>query len=243
MKKYSLLIALFATSYLPTVCFGGLGYPLCVAACEATALAMTVFPPTTVAGVIQLSACLAECIPAGFLGCFSGDTQITVLENNLEVNKYINDVCAGDIVKTMSNERKIILTKVLKNTKIEGIFEFIQISAQNVNDGSHSRQLRITPTHGIVLMNEDGLLTIDAAEHAVIGDKIVVADNSVLKITEISRLVMTDKYMLETSDGTVLASGIFASTICDEEVGSEQLFGSKMKEWHVKHDNLFNNIQ
>ncbi len=167
---------------------------------------------------------------------------MTTIENGVEVKKNIGLIGSGDFVRTLI-DGELKWTKVLKNTKTEGFFEFVQISAQG-KDALNNAQLIVTPSHGLVFLSEDGnRLTLDSAEHVMRGDLLIAANGDVLHVTEVSSVKMQDKYTLETSDGTVLASDVFVSTICDEEVaGGERLWDTKMKDWHARHDPWFKKI-
>lgn len=212
--------------------FYGVCYPACVAACVAGGIWM--IPPGASFCVTQ---CPVWCGAACLYSCFDANTTIVVLEDGREVKKNIADVHGGDMVRTL-RDRELVWTKVLKNKKTEGEFEFVQIDARNITDGNYHR-IRVTPVHGMVLVGEDDQLTLDAADNMLVDDKIIVSDNDILSVTEVNRVKMQDRYTLETVDGTVLASGIFVSTICDGEiVGGEQFFDSKIEDWKERHSAL-----
>lgn len=166
--------------------------------------------------------------------CFASDTKVTVLENGHEVDRSIDSVRSGDIVRTLKNG-KSAWTKAVKNTKSEGLFEFVQIEAVNSSNNVR-KQLKVTPAHGMILVSHDGSRTLDAADHLVVGDRIIASNGDILTVSHLERVQLQDKYTLETEDGTILASDVFVSTICDEEVaGGERLLDPAMKDWHERH--------
>lgn len=213
----------------------------CQSACAASLLSgagLLTYYPCVVGCTAAASLCAAACA----LSCFSSTTTVIVLENGVGVEKNIGMTHVGDYVRTLV-DGKLAWSKVVKNTRVEGPFEFVQIKAQNATS-QHDTQLAVTPNHGLVLIGEDGHFHLDSAKHIESGDLVAASDGDVLHVTEVSNLVMQDKYILETSEGTVLASDVFVSTICDEEVGnSEQLLSAKMKEWNIRHDQLFRKIE
>lgn len=135
MKKLYITATFLITCFITTQSLAGIGYIICVGACEVAATALLLVNPP--AGLIMQQACIVACGPAGFWACFAETTQITVLENGEVVDKVISEVCAGDIVRTLDNDGKPTWTNVLKNTKIEGDFEFIQIIATNETNYSY----------------------------------------------------------------------------------------------------------
>jgi hypothetical protein len=165
--------------------------------------------------------------------------MITVLEGYKEHNRPITAIKEGDIVRTM-NGKEPSWTKVTKIRKAIGDFEFIVVSAQSKTD-MRKVQLNVTTEHGMLLRNDDGSLSIDAASNLVVGDSLATENNDVLAVTGVDKTRMGEKYILETTDGSVLASGVLVSTICGEEVsGGENLWDAKLKDWQSRH-NFSNN--
>ncbi len=168
------------------------------------------------------------------IGCFSEGTKLSVLEAGVGVEKNVELIQAGDFVRTLKSG-KPIWTKVLRNTKTEGYFDFVQIEARNTTS-HHPEQLLITPDHAMIFMNEDGQTTLDAASHVQVGDQIVSSQGNLLSVTAVNAAYLLNKYTLETAEGTVLASNLLVSTICAEEVADgERKFDSTMEEWRKIH--------
>jgi len=216
---------------LPKKAEAGPAMPACLALCAEICL-------PTAPGGLTYAACMALCTPGCYVSCFSNETMINVFINGEEIKKHIGEVNIGDMVLT-SNYGKNEYTKVLRNIKTEGNFEFMQITAQNPYNISHIQKIQVTPEHGLVLGHEDSPMTIDTAAHIQIGDTLHGPNEERLSVIDISRAVLDSKYTLETCDGTVLASDFYVTTVCNEVVaGGEHLFGSIMDEWHSNHSSL-----
>lgn len=221
-SKYFALFLFSATILAPSSANAGPFFLACVSLCAAGS-----------GGVLPLAAACVAATCWGF--CFGSGTQITVLNNDEITTKNIEDVLSGDRVLTLKDGKKS-WTRVIRNVRSEGKFEFIEITAKNLANGSH-KEIRVTPEHGLVLSNSVGQLTIDAAGHLQVGDRIMDSDKNNLVVTHISHTYGDDKYVLETVEGTVLASDLFMTTICDEEVsGGEKLFESTMNSWKIRHN-------
>lgn len=219
-------------------------YALCVAGCEAIFAASGIAAAgvgaiaTAAAG---LPACLEGCVAACTPFCFSSSTTLIVLENGVGVKKNIALVRDGDLVSTLV-DGKLTWTKVIKNTKTEGIFRFVQIDLQN-EASSLETQIIVTPNHGLIFIAADRRLTIDSADKVEEGDLLISPDGSTLRVTTVNNINMQDQYTLSTIDGTVLASGVFVSTICSEEfAGGENLWNEKLEAWRARHKQLFENV-
>jgi hypothetical protein len=145
----------------------------------------------------------------------------------------------GDFVRTLVNgEAK--WTKVLKNTHVDGAFDFLRIEAQS-NDGPTKFVLTVTPSHGIINAINESILTIDSASNAVVGDKLLGVEGRTLSITRVEPIVAQGKYILETESTTAIADGVFVSTVCDDTVfenGGERLMEDFMEEWKKTHPHL-----
>lgn len=206
----------------------GFAAPVCMAECV---------PICTVTNIIYL-ACVTACLAGCAASCMSNETIVTVKENGEGVSKYIENIKTGDLVLT-SKDNENYWTKVLRNIKTEGNFEFIQITAQNPYNTSHIQKIQVTPEHGLVFGHKDSPMTIDTAAHIQLGDTLHGPNEDRLSVIDISRTVLDTKYTLETCDGTVLASDFYVTTVCNEVVaGGEHLFGSIMDEWHSNHSSL-----
>lgn len=223
--KSSVILSSTLFSLFTTTVSAGPAFPVCIGACLAGAAVFT---------APLIASCNLMC--AGT--CFSNETMIDVLINGEKTNKHVGEVNVGDMVLT-SNYGKHEYTQVLRNIKTEGNFEFIQITAQNPYNLSHTQEIQVTPEHGLVLGHQHSPMTIDTAANIQIGDTLHGSNEERLAVIDISRTVLDTKYTLETCDGTVLASDFYVTTVCNEVVaGGEHLFGSIMDEWHSNHSSL-----
>ncbi|MBH2006833.1 MAG: hypothetical protein I8H75_05815 [Myxococcaceae bacterium] len=240
-KKLLAVFALFSILLSPTPARAGAA---CFGAC-AIACCSTAGGPAAFAGPLGIAVgltgctgiCMVACATAAFIppACFADETKISVLEQGIRIEKDVKDIIVGDLVSTLKNE-KLSLTSVLRNQKTQGRFEFVQITFEDLQNGMPKRIL-VTPEHGLVLSNENNELTIDSAEHINAGDRMLSADGIALLVTDIAIVTKNEKYTLETVDGTVLASDLFVTTMCNEEViGGERLFEPTMKNWRMKHN-------
>ncbi|MBH1989341.1 MAG: hypothetical protein I8H75_06045 [Myxococcaceae bacterium] len=181
--------------------------------------------------------CMVACAATIFIpaACFSKKTQIKVLHNKEIVENKIENITSGDMVLTVKN-KKPSWTKVLRNIRTEGQFEFIRITLQGIGNDNHS-EVMVTPEHGLILVQDNGDTSIDSAENLVIGDKMIGSSGEIFLVMNLARIVLNEKYTLETIDGTVLASDLFITTLCSNEVvGGERPFESTMKDWRLKHN-------
>jgi hypothetical protein len=61
------------------------------------------------------------------------------------------------------------------------------------------------------------------------------SDGSVWKVSRIGQSIGDKKFTLETTEGSVLASGVLVSTICDSEVKVGLKMDDVMVGWKLKH--------
>ena len=61
-------------------------------------------------------------------------------------------------------------------------------------------------------------------------------------IKNVKYLSIKDKYILETEDGTVIANGVYVSTICDDMINEKINADDLIKHWKAKHSILYNKI-
>lgn len=209
-------------------------YPACMFACKATCIGIAIWLPVTVIGT---PACIAQCFLTCIASCFHKNTTIQVLENDKAIEKNVADVHIGDMVGTLHNGA-FTWTKVVRNIKKTGDFDFVQITANNETTGNH-KELSVTPTHGMVLLGDDNQIMLDTANNVVIGDKIAASNGEVLTVTNIVNGTMDEQYTLETAEGTVIASGMFVSTLCAEELeGGKKPFNATIEDWQYRHRDI-----
>ena len=66
--------------------------------------------------------------------------------------------------------------------------------------------------------------------------KFLVDNNEFCQITQLKPIILNEKYTLLTEDGTVISSGIFSSTICDNEIDENLPFEKNLEKWKNKHN-------
>ena len=115
MNKKTILLALISLVFLPAIKSGAafVACPACAAVC------IIPFNPVCIACVLEM--CVA--IPA-LTACFSSDTTIYKIEEGQIKEVSIYELKVNDLVLA-NNENK--LTKVVRNIKNEGIFDYTQI--------------------------------------------------------------------------------------------------------------------
>ncbi|WP_440652057.1 Hint domain-containing protein [Cysteiniphilum sp. 19S12-1] len=199
-----------------SISYGGpQSYAACVLTCElACAGGLGITGGTALpAYLLCAETCPANCTWAAAL-CFSPDTQIIVLEDGQQINKHIDQVKVNDLVKTLHGGQTA-WTRVTKNDRYDGTTELVEITLQDPkSDNQPHIKLKVTPLHGVVLMN-DQIRTIDIAKNTVIGDKMECLDGKVLQVIGVDKSISNAEYTFETASGTVLASGVLVSTIYD----------------------------
>ena len=165
------------------------------------------------------------------ISCFSDEAKIIVLEAGNQVEKPITEVKIADEVLTLSGS-ELKTTKVLRNLRISGSFEFLEIEASSEN--GTKKILKVTPNHVMVRIHDNENLKLLLSKNLKLGDK-VLSDDGVYVISKITSTMKSDKYKIVTTEGTILASGIFVSTICGPEILCENDFDEVMASWKQKY--------
>lgn len=219
-----ILIALISLFFLPSTKSGAaflMGCPACAPlciipfnpACDACILALCVIGPITTA-------------------CFSSDTKISKIVDGQIKNISIYDLKENDIVLS-NNENK--LTKVVRNVKSEGIFDYTKIILKS------GKELIVTNDHGIIVVEDESNKRIIKANNLKEGQKLITLDG-IEEIINISNLKKKDKYILETENGTVIANNIYVSTICNDMIDEKKNSDDLLKYWKDKHERIYNKI-
>ena len=183
---------------------------------------------------LDVTGCQTMCMAACSWGviippaCFSEETKIYVIKNNQIIKKNISEIKRNDFVLTYINniEKK---TKVISNERSEGHFEFYNIILEN------NYNIKVTGNHGVIVKNKkDNGKKISLAENVKEGD-ILYTLNGEFSIIEIKKEVQNQKYTLVTEDGTVLASDIYISLICENIIDESANFENIMYSWRNLH--------
>jgi intein/homing endonuclease len=193
--------------------------PACVGAC------IIPFSPFCIACV------LANCVAGPILtACFSSDTTISKLENGEIKEVSIYELKENDIVLA-NNEHKF--TKVVRNIKSEGVFDYIQIILES------GKELTVTNEHGVIVLDEKSNKRVIKANNLKEGQMLITLEGPGV-IKRINNLRIKDKYILETLDGTVIANNIYVSTICDDMIDEEMKADDLIQQWKNKHEKMYN---
>ncbi|KAF8161691.1 hypothetical protein B0H34DRAFT_796432 [Crassisporium funariophilum] len=246
------LVLLLSHSTLPV--FGGLAcFPACaIACCEAASAAVFAGPLGVVAGLTGCAGvCSVACATLVWLppACFAGDTSISALislpntkNGTYIINKPISEVRVGDEVLTLVDGQHRT-TRIVRNIHAKGDFDFLEfelvrIHALGIEDGgvASTRNLKVTPRHSMLLVE---LLSSEMrfahAEDVKKGDMMKTSDGSTWQVSNILPSTGDERYTLVTAEGSVLASGVLVSTICEEEVSTGQRLEEVEQGWKLKH--------
>ena len=191
--------------------------PLCAIpfnpACDACILALCVIGPITTA-------------------CFSPDTKISTIENGQIKDVSIYELKKNDLVLANNGNK---LTKVVRNVKSEGIFNYTQIILES------GKKLTITNEHGVIVLDKETNKKVIKAANLREGQKLITLKGPEM-IKNINNLQIKDKYILETEDGTVIANNIYVSTICDDMIDEKINSDDLLKQWKNKHERIYNKM-
>ena len=219
-----ILLALISLFFLPLRKSGAaflMGCPACAPlcaipfnpACDACILALCVIGPITTA-------------------CFSSDTTISKLEDGQIKDVSIYELKKNDLVLANNGNK---LTKVVRNVKSEGIFNYTQIILES------GKELTITNEHGVIVLDEKSNKRVIKAANLRKGQNLITLDGPEM-IKNINNLQIKDKYILETEDGTVIANNIYVSTICDDMIDEKINSDDLLKQWKDKHERIYKKL-
>ncbi len=229
-----------ALSMVQTVQAGTpVAYGVCVAICIGVCEVFGIAAGAAVGGALAAESCpvgcAAVCAPA--FACLSSNTSIVVKIDEGYIQKPVSEVRAGGFVQTLNN-MKVAWTQVFSNHKAVGEIGFLNITFQNIHNTSQTQYIEVTPEHELVLMRANNIVTISPAKNIQMDDVLIDSNGQQLLITSLEKTVLNEKYNLVTLDGTVLASDVFVTTMCNEGVDGERLFEPTIKEWQSKRSTL-----
>lgn len=178
-------------------------------------------------------ACLIGCGGAtAMTGCFDSNTTIYRLEDGQIKDVPIHELKKNDLVLA---DKENGFTKVVKNVKSGGIFDYKQIILES------GKELTITYEHVVIVLDDSSNKRVIRASNLREGQKVITMDGPEV-IKKIKDLKIKDKYILETMDGTVIANNIYVSTICDDMIDEGMDADDLLKDWKNKHEGLYNEI-
>ena len=216
-----LLLTLISLFFIPAAKSGA-----ALAVCPACA-AVCIIPFNPLCILCIISNCIAGPIVTA---CFSPDTTISKLENGEIKEVSIYELKENDLVLA-NNENKF--TKVVRNVKSEGIFDYIQIILESC------KELTVTNEHGVIVIDEESNRRVIKARNLREGQVVITLEGPEI-IKRINNLKIKDKYILETLDGTVIANNIYVSTICDDMIDEKIKADDLIQHWKNKHENMYN---
>lgn len=165
-------------------------------------------------------------------GCFNSDTKIYKMEYGQIKDVPIYELKKNDLVLA-NNENKF--TRVVKNVKSEGIFDYKQIILES------GKELTITDEHVVIILDDKSNKRVIRASNLREGQKVITLDGPEV-IKKINDLKIKDRYILETMDGTVIANNIYVSTICDDMIDEKINSDDLLKQWKDKHERIYNKM-
>ena len=216
-----LLLTLISLFFIPAAKSGA-----ALAVCPACA-AVCIIPFNPLCILCVISNCIAGPVVTA---CFSPDTTISKLENGEIKEVSIYELKENDLVLA-NNENKF--TKVVRNVKSEGIFDYIQIILES------GKELTVTNEHGVIVIDEESNRRVIKARNLREGQVVITLEGPEI-IKRINNLKIKDKYILETLDGTVIANNIYVSTICDDMIDEKIKADDLIQHWKNKHENMYN---
>lgn len=183
-----------------------------------------------IGNVFVCAACVILLCPGSL--CFSSNTTFYKNKNGQLKEVPIHEIKKNDLV--LSNNANI-LTTVVRNTKIEGTFNYIQLILES------GKELIITLDHGVIVVDNESNKRIIKAKNLKKGQKLITLEGP-QTIKTINHLTLTDKYILETTDGTVMANNIYVSTVCSDMIDENMNADDLIEHWKKKHEKLYNGL-
>jgi len=233
----SIGVALLSLARTTFVSAGAACFPTCtVACCTATGGPAAFAGPLGIA--VDYTGCAGICMVACATlvwvppACFASDTTITVsAPNGTLLNKPISAVHVDDQVLTLVDGQPVT-TRVVRNVHSSGSFDFFEFEVQSDRGVS---TLKVTPQHSILLVDPLGEMRFSLPANVSVGDVMRSSDGSVGKVSHIGHSIDNEKFTLVTAEGSVLASGVLVSTICDEEIKVGAKMDDIMHGWKLRH--------
>lgn len=233
--KYLLAILLLSFSLISEVKPGAACFAFCCPICTAMG------PGKFAAGfgiALDITGCAAGCMVACAMelivppACFSDDTYLYVIEDKKISKKNILEIEKNDIVVTLENGKKSF-TKVIDNVREEGEFQFYEFEFLCQNEKRNI--LKVTSDHGLITTDSSKKINkVKLASNIKIGE-FVYSKNGICELKNIKNYNLAHKNTIITQDGTVLASDIYVSTICDNEINENKSFEEIIDYWRNKH--------
>ena len=169
--------------------------------------------------------------------CFSVDTTIQVQKNDTIIELPISRVKENDKVLTLKNGN-FELTNVVQILNKKGNYTFYELKARNTK--GNIKIIKLTENHGVIIIKNNEKYIIQAKN--IKEGNLVLTNEGIFMIYSVSKLIQNEKYTLYTKDGTVLASNIFVSTICEPDINESISYEKLMKSWRKAHKIINNYV-
>jgi hypothetical protein len=178
-----------------------------------------------------IGGCYARCSGRrGKAYCLGNETTIEVSDDGYVSQKPISEIKSGDKVFTIANHSKV-LTTVVWSEKSVGVFDFdIIFIGKSI--------VVVTPTHGLLKMGSEGDVLVMATSKDVIAGDVMVTAEGLERVLSVEHTHREEKYTLVTEEGSVLASGVLVSTMCEDVYDVGTPFLSAVADWRRLHKNI-----
>ena len=179
----------------------------CVAACTVGCALLA--PP---AFALCAGACVKSCTITLF--CFHED--VTFEKESGEI-VTARDVRAGDVVRTLDTETRKhrVWTKVLRNIEHNNEASFVRVRGRR-KANNETVELRVTAEHVVIAWKEDGGEAEAMPAHLLREGDVVKTEEGEAVVERLERQRYAKSYEIHTEKGTVLASSVYVTTLCDD---------------------------
>jgi len=207
----------------------------CLALCGVSVLLPPVFAMCCTGCVASAAACTIGCARSN-RNCFDDNVTLRGVTSEQQVVRKIWDVKPGEMVLTLVNGN-LEATEVLDNIRHEGEFDFIKFDATLLS-GSNA-ELLVTSNHNMLVWRNHTMKVVQA-QHIHVGDIMYqyqsgsVASAEV-QIQKMQWLKRPHKNQLIVEQGTVFASDLWVTTVCDTDYSSFTDYTSALTEWRSTH--------
>jgi len=169
--------------------------------------------------------------------CLAEETVIQKFSSidNMLIEVPVSQILPGDEIFTLNRYNDPIITRVVSNTKTEGVFMFHEFL---FNSTGRCRKLRVTPDHGMILAESEQhpvpRMLLSAAADVQKGHHFPTVERPA-EITHVRAVLGNNRYTLVTVEGTVLADGALVTVLCENEIKLGEEAHDVLKVWKEKH--------
>jgi len=161
------------------------------------------------------------------VACQYGDSVVMTKRDG---PKPVRRVLPGDYITTFNITTGKIFTPVTRNFKAEGSFHFVEIALAH---GVHT--VNVTDEHLMVVGRGDHL-QLEQAKSVLVGDKMITSNGGMEVVTSTRSFILTEKWILETKEGSALLNDVQMTTICDDNFDAlPKDYETAMHIWTVAH--------